>query len=49
MLADRAARGSAPELHCGVADDFRPALKAHPGNAGADVDGLARTVEASGA
>ncbi|GAA1882630.1 glyoxalase [Lapillicoccus jejuensis] len=43
--------GEAPgglELHCGVEDGFRPARKAHPGIAVADVDALAAAVAAAG-
>ncbi|MEU6156432.1 adenosylcobinamide amidohydrolase [Actinosynnema sp. NPDC047251] len=36
------------EIHLGVEDDFRPARKAHPGIAVADLDGLAARVAAAG-
>ncbi len=42
-------RAGGAEIHVGIEDDFRPARKAHPGIAVADVDALARVVEESGA
>ena len=42
-------RSGAAELHVGIEDDFRPARKAHPGIAVADVEALARAVAGSGA
>jgi len=44
-------RSGARELHCGVAEDFRPAGKAHPGISVADqaaLDELARRCSAAG-
>jgi catechol 2,3-dioxygenase-like lactoylglutathione lyase family enzyme len=37
------------ELHIGVEQDFRPALKAHPAFLCADADALAAALESSGA
>ena len=37
------------ELHVGIEEDFRPALKAHPAFACVDPDALAASLEASGA
>jgi catechol 2,3-dioxygenase-like lactoylglutathione lyase family enzyme len=37
------------ELHVGVEEDFRPALKAHPASSCEDADALASALEASGA
>jgi catechol 2,3-dioxygenase-like lactoylglutathione lyase family enzyme len=37
------------ELHVGIEEDFRPALKAHPAFSCIDPDALAATLEASGA
>lgn len=42
-------RAGSAEIHVGIEDDFRPARKAHPGIAIADVDALARAVEQAGA
>nr|WP_222594141.1 VOC family protein [Terrabacter aerolatus] len=42
-------RAGAAEIHVGIEDGFTPARKAHPGVAVADVEALARVVEASGA
>src|SRR3954453_14785964 len=39
----------AQELHIGVEQDFRPALKAHPAFSCADADTLAASLEAAGA
>ena len=36
----------ASELHLGVEQDFRPAKKAHPAFAAADIDGLAQKLQA---
>ncbi len=36
------------QLHIGVEDDFRPALKAHPAFSVADVDGLFATLTRAG-
>src|SRR4051812_49085300 len=36
------------KIHLGVEEDFRPARKAHPALAVADVDGLARSLAAAG-
>lgn len=41
-------RGDAFELHLGVEQDFRPALKAHPGLRVDDLDALAKTFEDHG-
>src|SRR3954469_15114442 len=41
-------RAGAAELHVGIEDGFRPARKAHPGFAVADVDALAEAVQAAG-
>jgi catechol 2,3-dioxygenase-like lactoylglutathione lyase family enzyme len=41
--------GAAAEIHVGIEDGFVPARKAHPGVAVADVEELARVVEAAGA
>src|SRR4051812_45813208 len=41
-------RAGAAEVHVGIEDGFRPARKAHPGFAVADVDVLAEAVEAAG-
>ena len=41
-------RRGAVELHLGVEEDFRPARKAHPGIRAADLDALARRLEAAG-
>ncbi len=45
----RAEGPGAAELHVGIEADFRPAQKAHPGIAVADVDALAERVAAAGA
>uniref|UniRef100_UPI003221AD0E glyoxalase n=1 Tax=Intrasporangium sp. TaxID=1925024 RepID=UPI003221AD0E len=42
-------RAGSAEIHVGIEDDFRPARKAHPGIAVADVEALARAVAAAGA
>lgn len=41
-------RGDGVEIHLGVEPDFRPASRAHPGLEAADLDGVARRLEASG-
>ena len=41
-------RTGSVELHLGTEDDFRPARKAHPGIAVADLDGLAARLAAAG-
>ena len=41
-------RSGEVELHLGVEEDFRPARKAHPALAVADLDGLARRLSAAG-
>jgi catechol 2,3-dioxygenase-like lactoylglutathione lyase family enzyme len=41
-------RSGALELHLGVEQDFRPALKAHPGMLVSDIDALAARLTASG-
>lgn len=42
-------RAGRAEIHVGIEEDFRPARKAHPGLAVADVDALAGVVGAAGA
>ncbi|HET8594090.1 MAG TPA: VOC family protein [Intrasporangium sp.] len=42
-------RTGGAEIHVGIEEDFRPARKAHPGIAVADVEALARLVEHAGA
>src|SRR4051812_9682990 len=42
-------RAGTAEVHVGIEDGFRPARKAHPGIAVADVDVLAAAVEGAGA
>ena len=42
-------RAGSAEIHVGIEEPFAPARKAHPGIAVADVDELARSIEASGA
>ncbi|MEW1954750.1 VOC family protein [Terrabacter sp. NPDC080008] len=42
-------RAGAAELHVGIEEGIVPARKAHPGIAVADVDAVARAVEAAGA
>ncbi|MFC4172808.1 glyoxalase [Microvirga sp. GCM10011540] len=41
-------RSGAVQIHLGVEVDFRPARKAHPAIAVADLDGLARTLARAG-
>lgn len=41
-------RSEAAEVHCGVEQDFRPALKAHPCFLVEDVDAMAQRVEQAG-
>ncbi|MBO2447014.1 VOC family protein [Actinomadura barringtoniae] len=41
-------RGPGVELHLGVENDFRPALKAHPGLLVSDLDGLGERLRAAG-
>lgn len=41
-------RADVLEVHLGVEEDFRPARKAHPGIAVADIDELARRLLAAG-
>lgn len=41
-------RAGTCEIHAGVEHDFRPARKAHPGIAVADIDALAERVSAAG-
>ncbi len=45
----RADGPGALEIHVGIEQDFRPALRAHPGIAVMDVTGLAARVAAAGA
>lgn len=42
-------RAGRAEIHVGIEDGFRPARKAHPGIAVADIEALARAVAATGA
>ncbi|MFC7594539.1 VOC family protein [Terrabacter sp. GCM10028922] len=42
-------RAGTAEVHVGIEDGFTPARKAHPGIAVADVDEVARAVQAAGA
>jgi catechol 2,3-dioxygenase-like lactoylglutathione lyase family enzyme len=42
-------RAGEAEVHVGIEEGFVPARKAHPGIAVADLDGLARRLEAAGA